>query len=579
MLPFVKIGLIKTVVVAVIMLTALLCFVPARAVDLYVFERSALANKLSSLLRERSSAHQSLAGESAYGKTGPEGGHARDKVFIECRGDCPPALFDLIRDQGGEAKRIQRGLVSAVIPAGCLEELVPIRAVRRIRTPFRQHPLAVSQGVSIHNADTYHTGGYLGQGVKVGVLDCAGFAGYVALLGSDLPASVTLWDRDGAGDPVGASSHGTACAEVVYDMAPEAELFFAYSADEAEYYSGLDWLMSQGVDVISYQCGWTGGFPNDGMGAPYNPVNEKAEEARQHNVLFVAAAGNNGDGNAYQALFSDAGNSRHFFGTEAGIETWLNPIWISGSGTYVTLTWNDWPDDPDLSGSDQDYDLYVYDYDDLNQPVASSTSLQNGSIGAIPFEEIQYEPPAGGWYYLAVEKKSALTDHFLSLRCELSASLWYFNRDMSITVPAEAPGVLAVGAINWDGFALEDMSSRGPTLGPGGEAIGGLLKPDLVAVDRVDTESWGGLGGTSGAAPHVTGGAAILKSVCPSCSATSLEAQLLLSAVDMGEPWPDNSYGYGRLYIEHDPDLRENVWIGAIQIFPHVLPSFLRNIH
>jgi hypothetical protein len=55
--------------------------------------------------------------------------------------------------------------------------------------------------------------------------------------------------------------------------------------------------------------------------------------------------------------------------------------------------------------------------------------------------------------------------------------------------------------------------------------------------------------GTSLAAPHVSGAAALLLSAHPGVTADQLRSALISSAMDLGAAGPDDTYGYGRLDI------------------------------
>ena len=107
----------------------------------------------------------------------------------------------------------------------------------------------------------------------------------------------------------------------------------------------------------------------------------------------------------------------------------------------------------------------------------------------------------------------------------------------SITDPANAENVLTVGATHrfWPHtYGLSFFSSRGPT----GD---GRLKPDLVAPgERIRStfpgNEWGDLDGTSMAAPHVSGAAAMLLARYSELIGQPLRVKRILcdSATDLG---------------------------------------------
>ena len=121
-----------------------------------------------------------------------------------------------------------------------------------------------------------------------------------------------------------------------------------------------------------------------------------------------------------------------------------------------------------------------------------------------------------------------------------------------VTVPADGPNVIAVGAVGLGQKEIAPFSSRGPT-------ADGRIKPDVVApgtgivvVDTTRTEPGEGsfsgyrrARGTSFAAPLVSGAAALLMQVHPSWSPAEVAAALRGTALDLGESGPDTTYGWG----------------------------------
>lgn len=117
--------------------------------------------------------------------------------------------------------------------------------------------------------------------------------------------------------------------------------------------------------------------------------------------------------------------------------------------------------------------------------------------------------------------------------------------------PANDPRSLAAGAVDQYGF-VAGFSARGASACDGG------IFPQLAApgvLVRTADRTFGGLfpdayisvTGTSFAAPHVAGGIALLKGAFPGASVSLLESALKASAVDLGEPGPDNDSGAGLL--------------------------------
>jgi len=119
----------------------------------------------------------------------------------------------------------------------------------------------------------------------------------------------------------------------------------------------------------------------------------------------------------------------------------------------------------------------------------------------------------------------------------------------SSIIPANAPGVLSVGAVD-ESLALLDASGRGPSACGGGTyptvvAPGDGLSTTDLTLGGVVPQSYASVTGTSFAAPQVAGVAALLRQACPAAPASAIEAALGATAVDLGPAGPDNGFGAG----------------------------------
>jgi len=95
-------------------------------------------------------------------------------------------------------------------------------------------------------------------------------------------------------------------------------------------------------------------------------------------------------------------------------------------------------------------------------------------------------------------------------------------------------------------YPITDFSSRGPS-NCGGPYV---IKPEVVAPGRdiYSAQPGGGYqlhSGTSMAGPHVAGVVALMRQANPDLDVTSLKEILMTSALDLGDPGEDNSYGHG----------------------------------
>jgi subtilisin family serine protease len=415
-------------------------------------------------------------------------------------------------------------------PGAVFLDISGLAHVIRIRLPI---PIPVNvgdvetEGVEIIEAYDWQAAGYTGKGVKIGVLD-VGFDGYQDLLRSDLPANVVAQSfRSGLAIDGTGEVHGTAVAEIMHDIAPDAELFFAASYTWVERRPAIDWLLSQGVDIISSSTGSLYG-PKDGTGVPAMMVEEVAAKG----ILWVNSSGNAGVSHYRGQFTDDDGDSYHEFDTDDEYLGFSTP-----TSTYMVLTWDDWG-----SGT-QDLNLYIVD--DNGEVIVSSQEVQNGA-GADAAEYIEYEFPDNGPYYAIIEavrvNRELTLDFFVN-----DGEVEYIDPFYSLTEPGDAKSSLTVGATDWNTGELADYSSRGPTSDE-------RLKPEIIAPSNVNSVVYEGpWTGTSAACPHVTGAAALVMQAFPEYTPQQVTEFLLGRAEDMDESGLDNSTGYGHLMLGPPP--------------------------
>ena len=436
-------------------------------------------------------------------------------------------------DLGVEILARSKSLMRVSVPTASLRAVSELPSVAFVRRPYRPHAQqTLSEGLARIRALEHHAAGAKGQGVKVAIID-GGFKG-ADKLPEDMP--VRRWFRDytGAGIYAGTDAHGTACAEIVHDVAPEAELYLYKVADIVDLENAKDRCIQNGVAIVNYSATWVNEGFGDGRGIICDIVNDAADNG----ILWVNAVGNYADKH-YAGFWHDSdADNRHNFA--AGDDA-VNLVAEIGDAIRVTLTWDDWPI------TTQDYDLYLYYQDAFGniKEVAKSTDVQGD--GGAPVEWIEYFAGQAGTYGISVVRVGEAEPKKLRV--------WFWHHDIeypvaasSLGIPSDARGALSVGAIHhdqWDLDILASYSSRGPT-------ADGRIKPDLVAPSGVTTASYGAdklFGGTSAAAPHVAGAAALLKSANPSLSRDDLWNALVEATVDLGAPGKDDSTGYGKLVL------------------------------
>lgn len=460
-------------------------------------------------------------------------------------------IKDAAESIGGEAVAEFQTRLEVIIPINELKSLSELEGVIYIRRPRPVHPMdsslstsqlstgtVVTQGVKASNANLWHDYNITGVGVKVAIIDF--FKNYqTAQANGNLPATITKY-----GDIDTYSRHGTAVAEIIYDMAPGASMIISSVNSITQMASYIVGLAQSGNDIISSSVFYYNDEPGDGSGTVSSAINTATNT---HGTLYVQCAGNDAqrhyDGSFIQAdsISSDWWDHHHFAPNVVFNQLGYLP---AGFTVQLFLRWNDWP------ATDQDYDMNLI-YWDGEDWVGEwlSDDVQDGTQP--PTEEIIHEITVGGLYGFWIHKWSATGDNILDIHAPNVPSMQFYNSDRSLVDPATADTSFSVAAVDVSTFNLENYSAWGPTHGPGGALIGGDKKPRIAAFANVDTWAYGpgNFNGTSSAAPHVAGAAALVCQAYPNYSPVQVAQFLENRASDNGESGYDYQYGHGCLNL------------------------------
>ncbi len=127
---------------------------------------------------------------------------------------------------------------------------------------------------------------------------------------------------------------------------------------------------------------------------------------------------------------------------------------------------------------------------------------------------------------------------------------------MPAGITKDSLNIFSIGAINAhnNNLPIANFSSRGPTSCVP-ESSPEAIKPE-VSAPGVNIRSSAGTGeyisisGTSMAAPHVSGAALLLREAFPNITSTELKNALYQTAIDLGDPGEDNTYGRGMIDVK-----------------------------
>lgn len=481
--------------------------------------------------------------------------------------DLPQSIIDELETKvtqlGGYTGNHAFNRVQVFMPAGKIKELAEWEEIRLIKLPTPPGKMGGnvrSEGLSIGNINNWHDRGLTGNGVRVGILD-GGFSGYYSLIGSELPEDTSAVYTSSNSDFY-STEHGTACAEIIHDVAPDAALYLVNAGDmDVDYTSAVNWLKEQHIDIISSSYGlnllYTCKLMYELLNSSYFSVDywsfqaeelSRLEEQINHTVTHTVNSGvtwsqaaNNNARQRWKGVFHDIDNDDvHNFTNGSNYNELILPSDFQyGREVYVVMMWGD---DSDYITND-DYDLKIVN--EYGYTVASS--LMDQYDIPLGMEACKFTPISGRKYYVKIERYWATIQEIMILvGTDTFAKLHDFSPQKTVLLgtPCANPDVITVGAVPYySPYIIEDFSGQGP-----GED--GTIKPDLVAPDAVSTVSYDDpFYGTSAAAPHVAGVSALVKQKYPLYSPQQIRSYLASNALDLGAQGKDNVYGSGLVQL------------------------------
>ncbi|MFO0800699.1 MAG: Ig-like domain-containing protein [Gemmataceae bacterium] len=482
------------------------------------------------------------------------------------------------------------GFVATTPPAGVVAGWLPIRSIgaaaelasvvslRPAYRPVTSAGSLTSQGDAAQRSDEVRSLlGLDGSGVSVGVIsDSYNVRGGASadVLSGDLPANVTVLS-EGAGG----SDEGRAMLQVIHDVAPGAHLLFtAAGTTQLQLATSIRALANAGADIIVDDVT----FPSEPMFQD-GPVAQAVDQVVAAGVVYFSAAGNLGR-QSYQSAYrrgENLGSSgtgliptttnflAHDFDPGAGVD-YFQSVTLPAGRTTISFQWADRYASAGGPGAQIDMDMALFDE---NGVFLATIGGFTSNVGGDPTEVFEIDAgPTGGRYQIALGKFSvnsadpvlvkyvAFSDGFVQDEYDTQSSTVFGH--------ANAVGAAAVGAARYsdtprfgtDPGLVRAFSGRGGTpiitFDGTGTPTGASTRPTprFVAPDGVNTTFFGhddepdgspNFTGTSAAAPHAAGIAALMLQANRGLTPTQVVDALAATAIDLGPRGFDADTGAG----------------------------------
>lgn len=508
------------------------------------------------------------------------------------------------------------GVVQAWVPADKLRQIAALADVSRVTLPHyavvKGRPSVTAsprtgsvdtQGDQVLGAQQFRqVTGYTGQGVAVGVISDGDDHFTASQSTNDLPPSI--WNDPNNSTFKNSGDEGTAMMEIVYDLAPGAQLGFCGPNTTVDFVTCLNDFVSHFGNtnlVIVDDLGFPGvAMFTDGGFASAVANFSKTNPA----VRLVTAAGNDAQGfwsgnwNPVTLPSVTVNNGKPLtingitysqiqnFGTSAAPVTQLAVTVQPGDTLNWIMQWGDtWIPSNQITSSTpndpNDYDVILTDAGGnvlvcnigINfgtaasppspsscpytaaagptntpgpQPIQGNLWQNTGQSAATVYLEALYAPGDGtpDTHLKVLINNTEVGQYQIKLQPSTAAGSIYGQA--ALPYPYEITAG-AVAAQNNPGYQIENYSSQGSVfLYQPATGSSTRMKPDFVGVDCVATTGAGGFPepfcGTSAAAPHIAALIALFESGYPSANPYTM---LKNGVTALGSGSPNGVYGYG----------------------------------
>jgi hypothetical protein len=516
-----------------------------------------------------------LATEPSVALNSRSSASSEDVVIDTAAAGDPEALAADLRALGARKVTVFGRMVSAILPTSAISELNWLTSLHLARPAYMARMVGevTSQGDADIRADVTRKAFDIdGAGIMVGTLsdsyNCHGTAA-AGIASGDLPDGTLVLEE---GPCIwSALDEGRTMMEIISDVAPGVRhAFHTAHVGQANFAQGILALAGTGATIINDDITYLSEpFYQDGI------IAQAVDLVKTRGISYFSAAGNFAR-QSYEAPFRGSNQfidfgfgqmEAHDFDPGPGVDTCMQYTLPQGQFIEFVYQW----DQPFFSvsgapGSASDMNIL------MGPPNCDFTLLLGGSIedniGRDPLEYFQQidltrdkfgmmllraSGPAPGLMKVVVVGPGSTAFRFDEFGTKTGTSWGH----------SAARGAMGVGAAPFGGRPprISAYSSAGgtpilfDTAGNRSARPQVRQQPDIIAPTGVDTTFFGGtldgvsllpvdtdqngfpnFGGTSAAAPHAAGVAALMKELVPSLTPDAIYAAMKSTAIDMDDP-------------------------------------------